>query len=116
MDRRSWALGLTLIAMSLLAPWAEASELPVSARLVWHAQMWVFRVDGAEIESVRLRIYDLRGALVFDTGPRRGPTVQWNLETSRGALAANGVYLYVITVRDKSKIVRSPVRLIAVTR
>jgi hypothetical protein len=98
---------------------SETPELRVEARRAPQARAWVFRIDGdeADIESVRLQIYDLRGALVFDTGRRRGPTIQWNLETSGGAPAANGVYLYVITVRNKTGgIVRSPVRLIAVTR
>ncbi len=77
-----------------------------------------FRIEGAmEIESLRVEIYDLRGLIIFDSGPTRGPTVQWNLQTNRGAPAANGIYLYVITARAwDGSLVRSQVRKIAVLR
>jgi hypothetical protein len=53
------------------------------------------------IERIRLQIYSLRGSLVYDSGFRGGTTVQWNLQTQSGAVAANGVYLFVLTARDR---------------
>jgi hypothetical protein len=70
-----------------------------------------------EIEHVRLQVYDLSGALVFDSGFRRGPTIQWNLETLHGRPAANGVYLYIIITQDRDgKLIRSAAHLISVLR
>jgi hypothetical protein len=92
----------------LAAPFTRMSGLRV-----------VFRIQQSNprIESVRVQVYDLRGALIFDSGPTQGPTVQWNLNTTRGALASNGVYLYVLTARARDgSLLRSEVRKITVLR
>jgi N-acetylneuraminic acid mutarotase len=94
--------------------------LTVRATRALLSGVYTFRTESlmsGAIESIRLRIYSLDGRVVYDSGPRRGPTVQWNLQTQSGAVAANGIYLYVITARDREgQLVRSPARLIVVLR
>ena len=58
-------------------------------------------VADPKVEGVRLRIFSLQGRLVYDSGFRQGWTVQWNLQTQSGSVAANGVYLFVLTTRDR---------------
>jgi len=55
----------------------------------------------SEVGGVRLQVFSSSGKLVYDSGFRRGMTVQWNLQTQSGSVAANGVYLFVLTVRDR---------------
>jgi len=81
----------------------------VPRSLIFHA--------AADVAWLRLQVYDLSGALVFDSGLRKGPTIQWNLETQKGRPAANGVYLYVITAQGRNgRLMTSRVRLISVIR
>jgi len=77
-----------------------------------------FRIeDRVELEALRLQIYDLRGVLIYDSGMTAGPTVQWNLQTNRGAPAANGVYLYAVSARSRDgNLMRSDVQKIVVRR
>ena len=66
---------------------------------------------------MRIQIYDLRGALIYDSGMTAGPTVQWNLQTNRGDPAANGVYLYVVSSRSRDgNLLRSDVQKITVRK
>jgi len=58
-----------------------------------------FAVAGQGIEDARVQIYDLAGQRIFDSGYEKGQTVEWHLNTDAGHLAANGVYLYAVTVR-----------------
>jgi hypothetical protein len=50
-------------------------------------------------DAVQLLVYDLRGRLLYDSGFRRGTRLSWRPLIS-GSNLANGVYLYVIVVRD----------------
>lgn len=69
-----------------------------------------------EVGGVRLRVFSLQGRLVYDSGFRPGWTVQWNLQTQSGAVAANGVYLFVITARDREGRLLSRIGKIVVLR
>jgi len=72
---------------------------------------------GAAGAQVELRIYDLTGSLVYDSGPLQGRTLQWNLENNAGQLVANGVYLYrVITWDDTGRASYSPTKKLIVLR
>ncbi len=72
---------------------------------------------GVEIVAVRLQIYSLSGQTVYDSGFQPRLTLQWNLQTQRGDVAANGVYLYVVTAKDaQGRLMRSPVRKLVVLR
>ena len=102
-----------------LRPGSTQAKPEIHVGLLGNRNSLTFRVQGSinEIDSLRVEIFDLRGALVFDSGPTRGPTVQWNLSTSRGAPAANGVYLYLVTARAQDgSLVRGEVRKITVLR
>jgi hypothetical protein len=59
-----------------------------------------FEVQGTGISGMRLQVFNLAGARVFDSGPLAGSTLEWNLLDSRGRVLANGIYLYVVTVTD----------------
>lgn len=104
-------------SLSGFASIASSSGTPPEIRADRKRDSLAFRFAHLEVESLRLQIYDLRGILVFDSGPRSGPLVQWNLETNRGAPAANGIYLYMITARARDgSLLRSEVRKITVLR
>ena len=76
-----------------------------------------FTVQGVEAWEVRLRVYDLAGRLVHDSGWQPGPTYQWNLQDDRGRMVASGVYLYWVEVRNfEGRVVRSGVERLLVVR
>lgn len=85
-------------------------------------KMWISFATGSaadrdpEVEGVRLQVFNLRGRLIYDSGFRPRWTVQWNLQTQSGAVAANGVYLFVITARDREGRLLSRVGKIVVLR
>ncbi|MCR4405218.1 MAG: dockerin type I domain-containing protein [Candidatus Acetothermia bacterium] len=58
-----------------------------------------FRVEGQGIAAAKVEIYSLSGKRLFDSGFAAGTSLEWNMRTAQGALLANGVYLYVVTVR-----------------
>ncbi len=69
--------------------------------------------DGAEI---RLRVYDLSGRLVYDSGWQPGPTYQWNLHDGQGRWVAAGVYLCWAEVRQAGRGVRTGVERLLVIK
>jgi len=84
---------VVLVCLAALAALLVASEgegKPVVARAV-----------DPRAEAVRLQVFSLLGEPVYDSGFRQGGTVQWNLQTQSGSVAANGVYLFVLTTRDR---------------
>jgi hypothetical protein len=56
----------------------------------------VFSVQGQEVEAIQVRVFDLAGALVFDSGWEPGSDVAWQRQNDRGETVANGPYLYVV--------------------
>ena len=58
-----------------------------------------FSVAGQAIASSELQIYDLKGNQIHRQ-TSNGQKLTWNLRTSSGAVASNGVYLYRILVND----------------
>jgi len=59
----------------------------------------VFDVLGGGIASIQLRVYNLSGHLIYDSGLLAAASVEWDGRFSRGEFAANGVYLCLLTVR-----------------
>ena len=57
----------------------------------------VFEVRGAGVLSMEVTIFDLRGMPIW-RGSSQHSRLAWNLQDERGQQAANGVYLYVLTV------------------
>ncbi len=75
-----------------------------------------FTVMGQGIASVRLEVFGLSGAKLFDSGFQAGDAVAWPLRTNNKSVA-NGVYLYVLSVRGREgELFRSEVRKIIVLR
>lgn len=58
-----------------------------------------FLAEGSGIQEVRVRIYDVSGRQVHDSGWQPGPAYQWNLQDDQGRVVPNGVYLYWLQVR-----------------
>jgi len=58
-----------------------------------------FEVLGVGIEEIRVQIFDLSGALVFDSGWQPNG-YEWHLQSRDGETLANGVYLYVASARS----------------
>ena len=80
-------------------------------------QSTTFIVKGTGIQSIRVQIFDLAGGRAFDSGFIAGKEFKWNLTDDRGELSANGLYFYVITVRDSDgKLVRSKVCKLIILR
>jgi hypothetical protein len=72
------------------------------------------RQDGAQI---RIEIFDLRGYKVFDSGEVQGSTLTWDFRTTAGRPFANGVYLYVISVRGfDGSVIRREVKKLIILR
>lgn len=69
----------------------NASPMRVRPRLSRTTAGLVFHIEGTEpVRGMRLQIYGLDGAPVFDSGFRHDSRIQWNLSTDRGTTVANG--------------------------
>jgi len=76
-----------------------------------------FTVEGQAISGMKVEIFDLSGLRVWDSGFVAGNTLEWNLMNDRGEALANGVYLYVVTVRGQGgELIRSKARKIVLLR
>jgi hypothetical protein len=74
-------------------------------------------VDGEGIAAVRVEVFDLSGRLVFASPFVAKDELTWRLTDASGALLANGVYLYVATIRgEHGELVRSKPRRLVVLR
>lgn len=94
--------GFLLVLLPLYA--AEGSERAITLYLqpsLVSLALGSAQAPEWEIEGVRLQIFSLEGKLVYDSGFREGATVQWNLQTQSGSVAANGAYIFVLTARDR---------------
>jgi|GEM_PF-1157566 len=76
-----------------------------------------FVVEGQGIESVKVEIFDLAGRAIFDSGLVAGNALEWDLLDDGGFPVANGVYLYMVTIRGwDGQVIRSEVRKLVVMR
>jgi hypothetical protein len=74
------------------------------------------RVQGLGIAGVQLQVYDLSGRIVAYQSAS-GASLRWNGLSSHGQTLANGVYLYVVTVKGyDGKVVNSEVRKLVILR
>jgi hypothetical protein len=73
-------------------------------------------VQGRGIAGIQLQVYDLGGHLVTDQSAS-GASLRWNGLSSLGRTLANGVYLYVVTVKGQDgSVIRSEVRKLVILR
>jgi len=76
-----------------------------------------FIVLGPGVEALRVQVFDLAGRPIFERGFRAGSTLEWRLLNNRGEAIANGVYLYVVTVKGFDGLIqRSEVRKLVISR
>ncbi len=67
--------------------------------------------------ALRLEVYDLAGREVYDSDFVAGQALRWRPQTRDGRPMANGVYLYVISVRmPDGHVLRSDVRKLVILR
>lgn len=75
-----------------------------------------FTALGRGIAALRVQVFGLDGWEVFDSGFARGTTVEWHLMSAQ-APPANGVYLYMVTIRGRDgSLIRSEVRKLVILR
>jgi len=61
--------------------------------------MGVFKVRGSNIKAIRVEVFNLAGKRVFQSDEVARKTLRWHLQDSQGRPLANGVYLYVVTIK-----------------
>ncbi len=77
----------------------------------------IFRVEGQQIAAVQVDVYNLKGEKLFDSGAVAGQTLRWDLQAGSSNRLANGVYLYVVTVRGTDgRVIRDQVRKLVLLR
>jgi parallel beta-helix repeat protein len=75
-----------------------------------------FRVKGAaEIEAIRVQIFDQAGKLVFEE-EQPGDELVWHADNTHGEYLANGIYLYRVSVKLDGTWVVTEVRKLAIYR
>jgi hypothetical protein len=122
-------------AILLGCSWKEVGEVPfaeaASAGLLAELRPFVtlrsvelkqgggqfsFEAQGYNIEGVQVQVYNLAGKAVF-SAESAGNSLSWNGLSSDGRRLANGVYLYVLTVKGTyGDIVQTKVQKLAILR
>jgi len=88
-------------------------ELAVAKR----SDGFTFAALGSNVEAMRLEVFDIAGRKLYDSDFVAGNALSWNMLTDNGTRVANGVYLYVVTIRNANgEIVRSEIRKLAILR
>jgi len=99
-------------AHAVAAPWRLGQ-----IKLSQVAGVLRFRVQGRDIRSVQLEVFDLAGRRVFQSEELRGTQLTWAGLDGQGRRLANGVYLYRIKARPPSgRQLQSAVRRLALVR
>jgi len=76
-----------------------------------------FVVEGTGIAELKVEVFNLAGASIYNSGFVAGHELVWNLLSDEGLPVANGVYLYVVTVRGyNGEVLRSQVKKLVVLR
>jgi len=76
-----------------------------------------FTVEGSGIRDVAVQVFNLAGVKVFDSGFVHGNQLNWHLQNEDGFTVANGVYLYIVTVKGyDGTVIRSEVRKLVILR
>jgi len=59
-------------------------------------------VDDPRVNNIAVDVYDLAGERVYSSDWRPGATINWDLLNDEGKPLANGVYLYILRVKDST--------------
>jgi len=101
-------------------PQAIVDQLQVVAypnpiRDVHTATFQVMGTMAAEVEEIRVHIYDLSGHLVWEDGAL-GSELDWHTDSLSGDYLANGIYLYRVQIRIGGSWINQDIGKIAVLR
>jgi len=106
-------------AMALNVPPAPARRDLVSVsnwpNPVTDVHTTTFTVRGANVEVMRIQIFDLSGTLVYEEEVP-GNQLQWHTDNNYGEYLANGVYLYRALVEVAGRWITTPVRSLVILR
>lgn len=76
-----------------------------------------FEALGQGIAEIRAEIFNLAGKKIFDSDFVMGSELGWQLNTNYGDTVANGVYLYIITIKGfNGEVIRSKLQRLMVLR
>jgi len=92
---RSLVVGLMVVVGLGLGAWAQSISLTVTA----YSDAVRFSAQGS-VKELSVEVLSLSGQKVFDSGPVLSNALDWKLLNTRGQPVANGVYLYIVTVKD----------------
>ncbi|MBI3660515.1 hypothetical protein HY230_08600 [Candidatus Acetothermia bacterium] len=75
-----------------------------------------FIAQGMGIEAIKVEIFNLSGKRIYDNGFVGSTSLSWNLRSNQGN-QANGVFLYIVTVRGRDgTVIRSDLRKLLIAR
>jgi len=74
------------------------SELSATA-LSLNDGRFTFRIMGTAIAKAKIQIFDLNGQTIYESGFVATNALRWDGLSQGGARVANGVYLYVVTIK-----------------
>lgn len=117
--RRSELHERSFIATELSTIPLSVTKIGFSPNPMGREAQAALRVEGTGIEGLRLQVFDLSGRVVFDRETSNGLTslVFDGLDQRTKAPLANGVYLYVVTVKGwNGELVRAPVQKLVILR
>ena len=104
------------VAQTPIATSGLSGQAAVSLALAQSAQGLTLSAGGPNVAAIGLRVYDLNGRTVFSR-EAAGTTLSWNYLSSEGTPVANGVYLYVVEVKDaQGRVLTSEVKKLVVVR
>lgn len=93
---------------------AQPLSLSSSKALVSHASV-LFQANGTGIAESSVQVYALSGSLLFDSQFQPGNALRWSGLDAQGRTIANGVYLYVVSIKGSNGgIVRSEIKKLVV--
>ncbi|OGF53282.1 MAG: hypothetical protein A2Z21_01210 [Candidatus Fraserbacteria bacterium RBG_16_55_9] len=92
----------------------SATSIPVQSkiRVEQRNQEIIFTLPGRDFSTVMLEIFDSYGRRIFSDEGHRSRMI-WKGQTELGSAAANGGYLYILTVTSQGRTVRQTGVLLA---
>lgn len=95
------AVGCLLVLASVLGLAWSGLASPVNLVVTAYKDLIRFQAQGP-VQELQVEILSLAGQKLLDSGIVHGPALDWRPGNYQGMLAANGVYLYDVTVKDVS--------------
>ena len=78
---------------------------------------YTFAVQGQGVKATKVNVFSLAGTHVVNSNWQTGRHLRWTLQNNRGQRVANGVYLYVVSVRgNNGEVIRSEVKKLVILR